>query len=190
MLYIFDLDGTVRITKSGAPCPNDIHDQVILPGVKEKLTKLKAQGHILVVASNQGGVSWGYMTAQQAKEIANETNRLLGYLFSEIKLSFWHKAGKYRDKYPNISKPKPDMLQGLMREYGQAQTSSSYVGNQFADQQAAERAGVDFFWAHEFFGWKNVIYNPKGFFPRKWLSLWKQHKNYRIKSGYEIVKTR
>ena len=36
MQYIFDLDGTLRVTGSGKPVPNESYDQNILPSVRKR----------------------------------------------------------------------------------------------------------------------------------------------------------
>lgn len=76
---IFDYDGTLRKTKSGAIFPVDPNDIEILPGRIEKLKELKAHGYILLGASNQSGVAKGQLTDAQAKACFDKTNELLGF---------------------------------------------------------------------------------------------------------------
>ena len=69
MLYIFDKDNTLCRSKSGQKFINSVADQELIPGVAEKCAELRAQGHTLAVASNQGGVAWGYMDYHTAHAI-------------------------------------------------------------------------------------------------------------------------
>lgn len=173
MLYIFDLDGTVRVTKSGKPCPNNINDIEILPGVLSKLKKIDRHD-IIAAASNQGGVACGYMTEMEAWGIALETNRLCWSLFRDMRLSFFHPQGKF--KYPNTAKPKPDMLIALAHRWEHDVSDTRMIGDAFTDKKAAESFGVKFIWAHDFFGWGNdaVEETEFGFFPKSGLKRWQK----------------
>ena len=56
-LYVFDKDATlVHPRKDGYV--ESPEDQVLYEGVREKLDRLRAEGHVLAIASNQGGCDW------------------------------------------------------------------------------------------------------------------------------------
>ena len=76
---IFDYDGTLRGTISGAKFPVSPSDIRILPGRKEKLKQLKDEGYILLGVSNQSGVAKGDLTAEMADACFDKTNELLGF---------------------------------------------------------------------------------------------------------------
>lgn len=175
--YIFDLDGTLRITKSGRPCPNNIEDQDLLPGVKEKLQGLVDNSCFLFSASNQGGVSFGYMCERQAQNITSRTNELLGNTITGMHHAFFHPGGRYNYRYKDIRKPKPDMINSVLRgdhfqEFDKGE--AIFIGNAYSDRDCARNAGVDFEWAHDFFAWKKdfVVENEHGFQPAEWLKKW------------------
>jgi len=158
MIYIFDMDGTLRITKTGRPCPNDPTDQVLLPGVKDRLSSLKNNGDSIFACSNQGGVSCGYMSANMAWMIAAETNVLLGGVLEDIEMCFYYPDAIYSDRYKDFAKPKPEMVYMLLDnvdgDIEENKKQTVFVGNEFVDQECAKNASVNFVWAHEFFGWK------------------------------------
>ncbi|MGL5062947.1 MAG: hypothetical protein ACRC62_23470 [Microcoleus sp.] len=54
-LIVFDKDGTLTTPASGAIFVQHPHDQVLLPGVAEKLAQLRKDGWLMAIASNQGG---------------------------------------------------------------------------------------------------------------------------------------
>lgn len=54
-LIILDKDGTLTTPKSGKKFVQHPEDQVLLPGVLDALKWHDSQGHILAIASNQGG---------------------------------------------------------------------------------------------------------------------------------------
>lgn len=185
MLYIFDLDGTLRVTKSGRPAPNENDDQVLLPNVREKLRSLYDAGHVLTAASNQGGVSHGYMTEWECWRIQEHLDVNLGHVLADIRLNFYHSRGQYRSRYTDKRKPRPDLLIELLRDFPDdsilghfAGGIPAYIGNQYTDRQAAQAANIYFEWAHIFFGWRDVdiVETEKGFFPREWFLLWQKRK--------------
>ena len=59
MLYIFDLDDTLVKGYLFRP-DKDYHAVELLPGVKERLESLWYQGHAIAIATNQGGIAFGY----------------------------------------------------------------------------------------------------------------------------------
>lgn len=65
-LAILDKDGTLTDPASGEKFVQHPQDQVLLPGVKEAVEKLVADGYTLVIASNQGGVAAGHKSLDDA----------------------------------------------------------------------------------------------------------------------------
>ena len=61
MLLLFDLDGTLISAYMDAPGRN-YDDWAPLPGVRERLAALQAEGHRVGIATNQAGVAFGYVT--------------------------------------------------------------------------------------------------------------------------------
>lgn len=53
-------------------------------------------------------------------------------------------------------KPHPYLLYKSMKTARAAPSETLYVGDMDSDREAAQRAGVDFLWAWEFFGWEPV----------------------------------
>lgn len=128
-----------------------IEEQVLLPGVEEKCAELRAEGHVLAVASNQGGVAFGYLTEAEAKNLVRDAA-------TQIVTPNWmmcphHPQGtisEYATDCPN-RKPKPGMLRALMNLTHFRPHETIFVGDMESDRQAAEAAGVHFEWASDFF---------------------------------------
>ena len=56
-LYVFDKDGTlVHPRKDGYV--ESPEDQILYEGVRDELDRLRSEGHVLAIASNQGGCDW------------------------------------------------------------------------------------------------------------------------------------
>lgn len=149
MLYIFDLDGT--LVMQGAHGSMAASSQTLLPGVGETCESLLEAGHILSIATNQGGVAYGYLTLEQAEERVKWVAGLIGAAFYE--LCPFHPQGiipAYAKDAP-CRKPNPGMLEALQGRTGVPWSEVVMVGNEYTDFQAAANAGVQFVWASEFF---------------------------------------
>lgn len=154
-LYIFDKDNTL-IGGMGNRPPNTPEEQQPLPGVVEKLAELRAQGHTLAIASNQGGVAWGFITEAQAQALVQDAAEKVGGV------NFWRcccyderaESRNPGNPYARKSyrrKPAPGMLRELMRAAGASPADTTMIGDSDSDKQAAEAAGCNFIWASEFF---------------------------------------
>lgn len=51
--YIFDLDGTIAISKSGRLAAHDAADTLIIPSVPQLFADIRAAGHTILIVSNQ-----------------------------------------------------------------------------------------------------------------------------------------
>ena len=153
-LYIFDADGTLRVsTVPGQPCPNRPGEWALLPNVKEKLATIKwgEGGARFGIASNQGGVGMKYFTEADARELLRE---MVAEAFGP------HAAAGAIELCPHspfancpCRKPKPLMLVRLMHRFNARRDETLFVGDHERDEEAARRAGVRFMWAHDFFDW-------------------------------------
>lgn len=146
MLYIFDKDNTLVSGLGNRPA-NTPAEQTLLPGVFEKIEQLRAQGHKLAIASNQGGVAWGFITYTQAETLLKDCADKLGgvdaYAFCP------HDDRK--NSPCTCRKPRPGMLLDLMATLHFLPDQTVMVGDQESDRQAADSAGCAFIWARDFF---------------------------------------
>ena len=156
-LYIFDADGTLRqSTVPGQLCPNKQGEWELLPNVKERLASINwgPHGARFGIASNQGGIGMGYMSHEMAY-------RLLADMVVEAFGVETPPAGSIEicPHAPHANckcrKPKPEMLLRLMHRFRARRNETLFVGDMDRDQEAARRAGVNFIWADQFFGWKD-----------------------------------
>ncbi|MEP0806553.1 MAG: HAD-IIIA family hydrolase [Chloroflexota bacterium] len=158
-LIIFDKDGTlVGVPDPAANRPaNRPEEQVLLPGRLEKIKALRKQGMRIALASNQGGVAWGFITYDQAAALMADCARKIGG--ADIIRFCPHDAraaGKpnAREHYAiqcGCRKPAPGMLQDIMAFLRVTPEETVFVGDRDEDRTAAEAAGVRFMWADEFF---------------------------------------
>ncbi len=163
-LAIFDIDGTLTEIKPGALArnpklvtPNNLGEQQPKPGVEEKLIGLNLIGMKIALATNRGGVAWGYSTLEEAEALAREAAELCGIPDAPVYVCPYHakargsrKIAKYAIDH-ECRKPRPGMLLEAMNDAGVSPGMTIFVGDYETDEQAAKNAGVKFYWAEEFF---------------------------------------
>ncbi|MHA2279798.1 MAG: HAD-IIIA family hydrolase [Promethearchaeota archaeon] len=146
---IFDYDGTLRETKSGAKWPTVPDDVVLLPGRKNISGLLKQDSlwaENLLAASNQSGIAKGEYSEDDARACFDRTNELLGvdidYLFcphSVPPISCW------------CRKPMPGLSVHFIEKYKLDPSKCLVVGDMTTDKTFAQRSGMEFAWAKDFF---------------------------------------
>src|SRR6266567_4592741 len=152
-LIIFDVDGTLATTKSGATFRKSAQDWQWLPGRLEKLHALKAQGIRLTIATNQGGVAFGYLQQSDILRELGAMARIAGIPKGGLYICYTHphaKLEQYRAE-DNRRKPGPGMLMEAMKDFGTSPEETLYVGDLPEDEEAAKNAGVGFCLTGDFF---------------------------------------
>ena len=163
-LAIFDIDGTLTEIKPEVLArnprlvsPNKRGQQQALPGAGEKLAELSKAGVKIALATNRGGVAWGYNTLAESEDVAREAAELCGIPDAPIYLCPYHakargpRAVTEFAREDGCRKPNPGMLLEAMADAGADAGETIFVGDMDSDREAAENAGVRFFWAGEFF---------------------------------------
>lgn len=143
---IFDYDGTLRKTKSGAKYPIDPDDIEILPGRSEVLRKMLANGNKLLGVSNQGDVARGKLTLAQAVACFERTNDLLGI---NIEYAFCPHNPAPIQCY--CRKPMCGLGVQWIEKYKLDKTKTMYVGDMTTDKTFAGRAGIGYMDANDVF---------------------------------------
>lgn len=155
-LYIFDVDGTLTTTKSGATFRETAYDWQWLPGRVEKCQELVAGGATLALASNQGGVCFPWSKFSEGEIMAElaATGALISAWTVCVACSTPNEKAlpQYRIANDERRKPGPGMLIEAMLSTGVAQEDTLMVGDRPEDEGAAKAAAVDFMWAKDFFG--------------------------------------
>jgi D-glycero-D-manno-heptose 1,7-bisphosphate phosphatase len=157
-LLLFDADGTLRrCTVPGQPCPNKPGEWELLPNVRETLAVYNWQTTWCAVISNQGGIGLGYLEEAMAMFLLQET----------LTVATGHPVLPHQvwlcPHAPQAGcacrKPAPLLLERAqlsMHNQGwpHGHQHVLYIGDQESDRDAAERAAIDFCYAHVFFGWE------------------------------------
>jgi len=144
---LLDVDGTVRLTKSGAIYPTDPNDIELLPGRREVLQQFVDNGYRLFFISNQSGIASGKVSEEAVNACFNKTIELLGLDITEVRFCP-HKA------FPTscfCRKPMPGFGIELIRKYELSLEHLIMVGDMDSDARFAENIGARFIYADEFF---------------------------------------
>ena len=143
---IFDYDGTLRKTKSGGKYPLTPDDIEILPGRVETLQKLKKSNTRLLGVSNQGDVARKKLTLEQAIACFEHTNKLLG---ADIEYTFCpHNPAPIQCF---CRKPMCGLGVHFIEKYKLDRNKVCFVGDQTTDKTFAQRTGIRYIDAEEFF---------------------------------------
>jgi D-glycero-D-manno-heptose 1,7-bisphosphate phosphatase len=163
-LIIFDKDGTLVTSTTSGP-PNKVSEQVPIPGVAYYCERMRAEGQVLAVASNQGGVAFGYTSLEEATAMVRAAADLIGA--AAYRLCPYHPEGiVFNDPAPACRKPEAGMLLELMGTLRFKPSETLMVGDDEADRGAAENAGVTFMFADDFWAFCAEVY---GAVPSAWL---------------------
>jgi HAD superfamily hydrolase (TIGR01662 family) len=168
MLYIFDKDGTLcpgvpKAKGNGTRPPNKFSEQKYFPDVLGKIGPLKDAGHLIAVASNQGGVAFGIFNEAQAGELVAAA---AAYIEADgFAMCPYHPKGfvtPFNIESP-FRKPAPGMILHLMNRFGVAPEDTIMVGDWDSDREAAEAAGCQFIHADVFFEREKEVYEQASF---------------------------
>ena len=135
-----DRDGVIN-SDDGLYYLVDPEDFEINPGVPELLKWLKTQGFLLIVISNQGGISKGLYSKMDVEIIHEKMNLQLakdGLSFDEI---------YYCPHHPENEKcicRKPDtvMIEKAISRFSIDVNSSYFIGDRHTDMEAGKKAGL------------------------------------------------
>lgn len=144
---LLDVDGTIRVTKSGELYPRQREDIELLPGRKEKLQAWIDRGYQLFLVSNQSGVASNHLTREAADACFARTVELLGLPVKEI-------AYCPHSAFPAACfcrKPMPGLGVQLIMKYQLAPEHLVMVGDMDSDEAFARGIGAKYFDAKEFF---------------------------------------
>lgn len=154
-LIILDKDGTLTTPKSGKKFVQKPEDQILLPGVLDAVRWHTLQGHMLVIASNQGGVSAGHKTIEEViLEMKYCLHLLLGiqsaYFCPDLEGNqCWHVERQSSSQIEvlrfkgRMQKPGDGMIQQALLDHPSV-SEILFIGDRQEDEQAAHTAGVAF----------------------------------------------
>ena len=103
------------------------------------------------MATNRGGVAFGYTTLEEAEALAQEAADLCAIPEAKIYVCPYHakahgpQANMRYAREDDCRKPNPGMLTQALADFGISSEQAFYVGDMETDRQAAENAGMGFY---------------------------------------------
>ncbi len=113
----------------------------INPGVTSTLRVLKERGFMLIVITNQGGVSRGQYSSEDVDALHRHLNSLLGREGAAVDEFYYCPHHSDHEKCL-CRKPLPLMIQKAMARYGIDPSQSWMIGDSKRDVEAGEAAGL------------------------------------------------
>ena len=132
-LVLLDRDGTLI---EDVPYNGDPELVRPLPGVREALDRLRAEGVRLMIVTNQSGIGRGLISTPQADAVDARVADLLGPF--EAVLRCPHSP----DDHCACRKPSPDLIKQALATTGVHPDRAVMIGDIGSDMDAATRAGV------------------------------------------------
>lgn len=111
------------------------------PGVVEALTELRERGYMLIVITNQGGVSKGIYSVEDVETLHHHMRSLLeqeGVVIDEIYYCPHHSD----NEACLCRKPQPLMIEKAMARYNIDPGQSYVIGDSERDMEAGKAAGL------------------------------------------------
>lgn len=130
---LFDRDGTLVVDVPYNGDPDLVRE---MPGAKEVLDALRAQGLAVGVISNQSGVAKGLLTESQVAGVNARVEELLG------PFDVWEVCPHETADGCSCRKPAPGMVHSACRRLGIHPGEAALIGDIGSDVRAAEAAGA------------------------------------------------
>lgn len=116
-------------------------DVILNPGIPELLKNLRERGYLIIIVSNQGGISKGLYTREDVEKTNDMILRLLD--LHKIKIEEIYYCPHYHEIEKCICK-KPDslMIEKALGRFKIDPSLSWFVGDRETDVQAGQKAGL------------------------------------------------
>ncbi len=134
-----DRDGVVNVEKNYL---YKIDDFELMEGILDVCRHYEAKGYLIIIVTNQSGISRGYYTENDFKHLSDwmvEHFKSLGITITRIYHCPHHES---IDGACDCRKPEPGMLLEAQHDFDLDMESSVMIGDNERDIQAAIRAGV------------------------------------------------
>lgn len=137
----FDRDGIINIDK-GFYYVCSVDEFILNEGAVDLLKYVRSKGYLMIIVSNQGGISKDLYTKEDVEAIHDKMNMLLeseGIYFDEI---------YYCPHHPDTGRcicRKPDTLffEKAIARYGIDPSLSYFIGDRDTDEEAGKKAGLN-----------------------------------------------
>jgi len=137
-LIILDRDGVINQDSDAYIKSPD--EYIPIPGSLEAIARLNQAGYTVVVATNQSGIARGMYDERVLQLIHDKQRMLLNKVGGEIDRIYYCPHGP--DDHCDCRKPKPGMLQQILKDYPADAATVPAIGDSLRDLQAAQLVGA------------------------------------------------
>ena len=130
---LFDRDGTLVVDVPYCADPDLVQ---LMPGARESVERLQANGVLVGVVSNQSGVGRGRLTLDEVGAVNRRVEELVG------PLAVWAVCPHGPDEGCSCRKPAPGLVRQAAAALGVEPSECAVVGDIGADVEAASAAGA------------------------------------------------
>jgi D-glycero-D-manno-heptose 1,7-bisphosphate phosphatase len=131
-----DRDGVIN--KNRTDYVKNISELEILD-VGDSIKKIKDNGFLVVVITNQSAINRGLTTIENIREIHNEIQKYLKK--KDTKIDAFYYCPHRPDEKCNCRKPKPGLLEKAANDLKIDLKSSWFIGDRDSDMEASQQAG-------------------------------------------------
>lgn len=138
-----DRDGTINIDPGYIGDPNLIK---FYPGVSEGIKKLKNElGFLIIVISNQSGITRGLITTEDLDKVNNRVNKILEIENTKIDAFYYCPYHPDYDSEEKCScrKPSPELVFKAASEFDVDLNNSFFIGDRKSDIECGINAGLN-----------------------------------------------
>ena len=137
-LVILDRDGVIN--EDSDDFIKTLDEFILLPGSLDAIKRLKQAGYRVAVATNQSGISRGYLTLDTLNAMHGRLNALLSEADAKIDGFFYCPHGP--DDGCECRKPKPGLYQQISQQFNVSLEGVPVIGDSLRDLEAARAVGA------------------------------------------------
>lgn len=137
-LIVLDRDGVIN--EDSDDYIKSPEEYIPVPGSLEAIARLNKAGYKVVVASNQSGLARGYFTEDILKQMHDKLRKLLATVGGKIDKIYV--CPHSPDDNCECRKPKPGLLQQILKDYPVDPEKTFFVGDSLKDLQVARAVNM------------------------------------------------
>ncbi|MEJ2360104.1 MAG: D-glycero-beta-D-manno-heptose 1,7-bisphosphate 7-phosphatase [Gammaproteobacteria bacterium] len=137
-LIILDRDGVIN--QDSDDYIKSADEFIPIPGSLEAISRLNHAGYLVVIATNQSGISRGYFSMDTLNQIHDKLKRLLNGLGGRVDGIFFCPHGP--DDQCHCRKPQPGLFEEIAQRLDIDLEGVPVVGDSLRDLQAAQQVGA------------------------------------------------
>lgn len=132
-----DRDGVLN--KNRDDYVKSIKELEIFPNIGEEISKLKMEGFLIIVITNQSVINRKIITIKELEEIHSTIQKFL--MKSKTSIDKFYFCPHRPDENCECRKPNPGLIRQAINEFSIEASKSWMVGDSITDIQAGEKAG-------------------------------------------------